>query len=253
MKKELKRGFSVLSVAVLFLTVFVSSNCYAQEGLLENTDIGISSDVGIYSKYIWRGFKLDDDPVMQSGIYTSIKGFTVSIWGSFDVGTEDSLNSDEVDYSIDYTYEFEDYLSLSVGHTYYDFPPADLFTKEFYIGVGFDVLLAPTLTWYRDYGDEDKGGGDGSYTVLGLSHSFPLGDSPVSLDLSGHVGYNDKLFIQGEGGDTAFSIGLTVPLTEKITFSPNANYSMPFGDLKDEDDGNQEEEFYYGFTMAFDF
>jgi uncharacterized protein (TIGR02001 family) len=247
--------FNMLLSGVLFLIISLYSDSHAQTntGILETTDIQVSSDMGIYSKYIWRGFKLDDDPVMQSGIYTSIKGFTVSVWGSFDIGTDDELASDEVDYAIDYTYEFEDYLSLSLGHTYYDFPPADLFSKEFYIGLGFDVLLSPSLTWYRDYGDEDLGGGDGTYTVLSLSHSLPLGDSPVTLDLSGHAGYNNKLFIKGEGGDTALGIGLTIPLTEKITFNPNINYSMPFGDLKDSEDGNQEDEFYYGFTLAFDF
>lgn len=252
MKKGLRKNSSILLGVALFLVMFVSFNCYAQTGILENTDIEVSSNIGIYSKYIWRGFKLDNDPVMQSGIYASVKGLTVSVWGNLDINAEDDLNSDEVDYIIDYTYKF-DILSLSVGHTYYDFPPADTFSKEFYVGLGLDILSSPKLIWYRDYGDEDSGGGDGSYIVLSLSHSIPLGNSPVSLDLSGHVGYNDKLFIKGQGGDAALSVGLTIPLTDKITFSPNINYSIPFGALKDSDDGNQSEEFYGGFTLAFNF
>ena len=254
MKKGLGKSNRNISLYVVFIAVmFISFGCYGQtNGVLEGTDITVNSDAGIYSKYIWRGFKLDSDPVMQPGIYVGIKELTIGIWGSMDIDAEDALNSDEIDYIIDYTHEFEKF-SISVGHTYYDFPPGDTFSREFYIGFGLNTILSPTLTWYEDYGDEDSGGGNGSYVVLGLSHSFPLGDSPVNLDLSGHVGYNNELFITGEGGDTLLSAGLTVPLAGKITFNPNINYSIPFGDLKDSEDGNQDEEFYYGFTLTFDF
>ncbi len=225
---------------------------YAKEGILVNSPLEVSADVAVNSKYIWRGFTLDDDPVMQQGIYASAYGFTVSMWGSFDIKTDDSLDSDEVDYAIDYTYDAGKF-SLSAGYTYYDFPASDLHSQEFYIGTTLNTLLSPSLTWYRDFGDEDSGGGDGDYIVLALSHSLPLGKSPITLDLSGHVGYNNELFINGEGGDVAIGVGLTIPLTEKISLIPNINYSMPFGGLEDSNDGNQDDQFYGGFTLAFSF
>ena len=250
-----RRKLGIL-LTVCYLGVGIkAANAYAQEeteGVLKDSPIGVSADIAINSDYVWRGFTLDDDTVMQQGIYISAHGFTASLWGSFDIDSDDSLNSDEVDYTVDYTYG-RDKFSLSVGHTYYDFPSADIATKEFYVGAGIDMLLSPNLTWYHDYGDEDSGGGDGDYVVLELIHSLPLGERATTVDLSGHVGYNDELFIGGDGGDAAIGVGLTIPLTENCSFSPNINYSVPFGDLEDANDGNQDNRFYGGFTLTFGF
>jgi hypothetical protein len=222
---------------------------YAEE-LLEGSPLELSAEVSVYSDYLWRGFLLDSDPVMQQGIHLSAHAFTASIWGSFDIDSDDALNSDEVDYAIDYTYE-RDNLTLSVGHTYYDFPGTDGKSREFYIGGGLNLALSPSLTWYHDYGEEGSGGGDGDYIVLNLGYSFLLNESPITLELSGHVGYNDKLFINGEGVDVAVGCGLTIPLTDNCSLSPNIGYSIPFGDLEDTDDGNQDNKFYGGFTLTF--
>ena len=56
-----------------------------EAGLLDDSDVEVSADLAINSNYMWRGFKLDDDPVIQPGIYVSACGFTASIWGSFDI------------------------------------------------------------------------------------------------------------------------------------------------------------------------
>lgn len=250
--------FTVKKSLVVFLLGCVLSfgvnvvGTYAEEGILENIDlpIEVTADIAFNSKYIWRGFLLDDDAVMQEGVYVSGYGFTISAWGSFDIDADDTRNSDEVDYSVDYTHEFEK-LSVSLGHTYYDFPPADTASKEYYIGVGLKTLLSPSLTWYHDYADEDSGGGNGDYIVLEAGHSLALGQSPITLDLSTHIAYNDELFINGQGGDANLGIGLTIPLTQNCSVSPAINYSIPFDDLEDSADGNQEEEFYGGLTFAF--
>lgn len=217
-----------------------------------NIPLEVSVDTAICSKYIWRGFTLDDDTVVQPGIYASAYGFTASVWGSFEVQSNDALSSSEMDYSFDYTHDFGKF-SLSLGNTYYDFPAADAFSNELYFGVGADIFLSPKLVFYHDYGREEDGGGYGEYLVLNLSHSLPLGSKGIMLDLGGHVGYNHKLFINGEGGDVAFNIGVSIPLTDKITFTPNVNYSIPFGDMEAVDDGNQDSKFYGGFKLAFGF
>lgn len=244
--------FIIYSLFINATAVNVNAHEEPEKGLLEDLPIEISADIAINSKYIWRGITLDDDPVMQQGIYATAYGFTATIWGSFDIDADDSRNSDEVDYVIDYTHEIKKF-SLSLGHTYYEYPTSNTATREFYIGAGVDLPLSPALTWYHDYGEEDSGGGDGNYLVLDLSHSFDLGDSPVDLYFSGHVGYNNELFIKGDGGDVAIGAGLTVPLTKKISFSPNINYSIPLGDLADSHDGNEDDKLYGGFTLVFSF
>jgi hypothetical protein len=249
------KNLKVLGVA--FICVLLGVNCmvYAQEGgLLEKLDIEASGNFDFYSQYIWRGFSLDTDPVIQSGFNLSAYGFTFSFWSSWDIDNNDNLNSDEIDYTIDYTKEFNNF-SLSLGHTYYDFPGTNGYSREFYIGVGLlDFPLNPAFTYYHDYGDEDNGGGDGDYLVLEVSKSFDISSEPeIVFEIGAHVGYNHELFINGEGGDYLFTAGFSIPLTEKLTFLPTLGYSIPFGDVEDIDDGNQKERFYGGFSMNYSF
>lgn len=229
----------------------------SDEPLLEDTEIEVSADVAVYSKYMWRGFKLDDDPVLQSGAYLSGYGFDASVWGSFGIASDDNLDSDEVDYSVGYTYDLKEAIqvpvSISGGYTYYDFTSANTNSQEFYIGASFDVILSPSVIWYHDFEDEDQGGGDGDYIVGELSYSYPIPDWPVSFDLSGHVGYNNELFIVGDGGDIGIGAALPITLSKNCTLSPSVNYSIPFGDLEDADDGNQDDEFYGGGILTFTF
>ena len=244
----------VLVLAVGLLVFGLSGTVFGSEGVLDKLDVEVSGTVDFYSQYIWRGFALDTDPVIQPGFSLSKYGFTLSWWGSFDVDNNDSLNSDESDVIIDYTKEFDNF-SLSLGHTYYDFPGTGSYSREFYAGFALpDFFLSPSLTYYHDYGDEDNGGGDGDYLVLDVSKSFTVVDDPeITLDLGAHLAYNNELFIAGEGGDCLFSAGLTIPLKENLTFSPSINYSVPFGDLEDTNDGNQKERFYAGFSLGYAF
>jgi len=238
-----------LGVVVVSM-IFLSSSVFAK-GLLSDNGFSASGSLGVYSKYVWRGFKLDGDPVIQPGFDISGYGVTLSMWSSFDADNKDELNSDELDYIIDYTKDFEKF-SLSVGNTFYTFPESDLRSEEFYIGASFSTLLSPSLTIYYDYGDEADGGADGYYIVLSGSHSFVLAND-ITFDLGGSVGYNSELFIAGEGEDVLLSAGFTIPLTENLTFSPMIAYSMPFGDLENEADGNQDKEFYGGFSLGYSF
>lgn len=210
----------------------------------------ISSDLAINSQYVWRGFLLDSDTVMQPGIYVSGQGLTFSLWSSFDMQSDDALDSDEIDYSIDYTKEFDNY-SISVGFTYYDFPEVDSYSKEFYFGVALDTFLSPSFTWYHDIGDEDNGGGDGDYFLFSIAHTIDLKKHGMTLDLGANLGFNNELFIEGSGGDFTLTAGLNIPINDYVTVTPNISYSIPFGDLSDKDDGDQDNEFYAGMLVAY--
>jgi len=253
----------VITLGTILVAGLLSPGIFAEEDdetgkpILSETEIEISADTAVYSQYIWRGFKLDGDPVSQTGVYASGYGFDASVWGSFDIDSEDLLDSDEIDYSVGYTLGLEDYIkipmSISGGYIYYDFPETNLNSQEVYVGASFDVLLSPAITWYHDFEDEEKGGGDGNYIVAEISHSFPVGGYPISLDLGAHAGYNNELFIMGDGGDVGVNAGLTFTLSKNCTLTPNAGYSIPFGDLEDDSDGNQDEEFYGGAVLAYSF
>jgi hypothetical protein len=253
-KSVLLAGLAVLGA--LFSPAFAES-----EGLLANSGITASGDVAFYSEYVWRGILLDGDPVVQPGFYLSgpdskYGKLTAKFWSSHDLSNSDPrTTSEEYDYILDYTYSLTD-ASVSFGYTYYDYPAADLFSKEFYTGIAFPkVFLSPSLFYYRDYGTPEDGGGMGSYTVVNLAKSIPfeIKGSPASLELAGHYGYNYELFINGKGGDIGLSAGLKLQLTKSLTCMPNINYSLPLGDLEKTSDGNQEARVYTGAVFSYSF
>lgn len=239
----------------------------AGDGVFSDLGIAMSGDMSYYSEYLWRGFLLDGDPVAQTGIYvagpaTPFGKFTAKFWTSKDMDNRDSRASDEFDYILDYTYDFSE-ASVSVGHTYYDFPDQTgldgapkTFSREFYAGITLPkVILTPSVFMYRDYGDQNDGGGLGNYFVANVAYSIPVlvKDYKCSLDLSCHYGYNHHLFIKGNGGDIGMGAGFTVPLTSTLTIAPGINYSAPLGDLKKKDDGAQEARVFAGVTLKYSF
>jgi hypothetical protein len=75
----------------------------------------------------------------------------------------------------------------------------------------------------------------------------------ITLDVSAHAGYNHKAFIAGDGYDIALSGGMTIPLLEGLMIAPSVTYSIPFADLKEETDGAQEAEVYFGVSLGWEF
>ena len=241
----MKRNLAVGIIAFLF----VYSTCSAA-----GKGISFSGDTSFLSKYVWRGFVLDTDKVMQTGLYASSAlsesgTLKLSVWSNAVMDNKDEYASNEFDYVMDYSFSFEN-LSLSIGNTFYDFTGLDLKSRECYFGITLTEISAdPSLYVYRDYGDEEDGGGDGYYIVLNSAYSIPV--EKMSVDLSGHVGWNKDLFMEGKGGDFFVAAGLNMPLTDNLFFKPNMNYSLPFGDLEDENIGAQESEFFGGMTLTY--
>jgi hypothetical protein len=229
----------------------------------KGVEVSVSGAADVYTQYIWRGFRLDKDPVVQPSFTVSANGFSANVWGSYDLVGDDSLASDEVDTTLSYAHTFKDMrlgdialapITVSGGNIYYEYSGLDTFTSEFFAGVTYGSFLSPAVTYYYDYIDESQGGGDGTYLMFSLAQSVPLNkDYGVSLDLSGHVGFNNEDYMSGEGGDFFAKAGLALPLTESLKLTPSVNYSVPFGDLKDSGDGNQKEYVYYGASLSFVF
>lgn len=251
------------------LGMVLCTGVLADEGtgkyLLPDLGIEASGDLNFSSIYMWRGIMLDGDPVIQPGFYlqspeSKFGRIKVGIWASRDLQKRDALNSSETDYIFDYTYSLP-FCDLSAGHIYYDFPDysdADGspkgFSREAYLGAALSkLLLSPSVYYYYDYGRKSDGGGEGSYTVLNLAYSIPLKLSKYScsLDLSGHAGHNNKQYYRGKGGDAAVGVGLSVPLAKNLSCKPNINYSLPWGNLSDKNNGNQKNRFYSGIYLNY--
>ncbi len=240
-------------VFVFGILILLGSNIRAKEDILTGLKgISVSGDYALYSSYVWRGFELDSDPVAQTGLNIAYNVITVGIWNSQDITYKDSVNSAEVDFVIDLTKEFGD-VSVSLGNTFYTFPAADAISKEFYLGISYGTLFSPVFTLYYDYGKESDGGGEGAYCKIAFGHSIPLAVPDISLELSGSLGINNKLFIAGDGGDFGVSSSLNVSLKKGLSFSPAISYVVPFGDMADDNDGAQEAAIYGGFSFGYEF
>ncbi len=266
-------------IAMLTLACFISGSlAFASEThtktaldflnenpVFKNANVSVTGSTSIYSKYIWRGIRLDDDWVAQPSItINAFNGFSLNVWGNYNISKDISgTNSNETDTTFTYTKKFENLhlagmgikpISVTVGHIYYDFSGTGLFAKESIFGLGYDTFLSPTLTWYHDYSRESQGGGDGDYLALCMSKSLDLiKDYGITLDLSGHVGYNKHGFIRSEGGDGLLTGGITIPITQSLKLSPTVNWSVPFGNLSEDGNGNQKEEFFWGSTLNYTF
>lgn len=195
----------------------------------------LEAGLGLYSQYVWRGFLVGDDPVLQGSVTLDYKDFSFNVWGNVDLTdvheTEWDLN--EVDLTLDYSRGFRlgcVPLEGSAGAIAYFFPVTDTPTLlEFYAGLSADVFLQPSLFVYREVLDQEY-----TYVSLDLGHTFDLGC--LSLDLGAGVGWGDHAWhrvLHDVGGEAFHEFhcraALQIPRGD-WTFSPTFWWSSLFRD-----------------------
>ena len=232
------------------------------------------------TKYIWRGWNLGDEPVMQTDGSISWYGLTFDLWSNYSLNNDKSKDGGryqeftEIDYSVDYTFDVGemsenlgmgslnvlDPLSISAGYIYYTFPNVDWEDKffdshEVYFGASYDCLLQPFFTWYWDVGHgkgDSDGGGDGSYFLFGIGHTFDFEESGISATLGMTAGYNDQQWTSKQGwADMVFSGEVSIPFMDYFTVTPSVAYSLILD--KDTYKGSAENEFYGGIKISFNY
>jgi len=202
-----------------------------------------SADVAFLSQYIWRGYGITKDSlVIQPSVTAGYKGFSLNLWGNLD--THDSTSKDtrwnETDMTFSYAHSFG-MLGVEGGFIYYAIDQ-DVDWKEFYLSLGLDTLLAPTVTVYREISKRQ-----GWYVNLGISHSFEL-PRDITLDLAGYVSYygsdndtmveyNSDMSTNGKRfsglHDGLVSVGLTIPFWKYFTVTPSIAYAFPLSHQAD--------------------
>lgn len=197
----------------------------------------LSADVAFLSQYVWRGYGLSKDSlVIQPSITAGFKGFALNLWGNLDTNNEayDGSKWNETDLTFSYGRSFG-IVGLEAGYIYYALDGLDD-SKEFYLSAGVDVLLAPTLTVYREVSTLQ-----GWYINLGLSHSFEL-PYEMSLDLGATFAYyksdNDSMMDYNDDNlptsdrfsgfhDGSLSVGLAIPFYKYFTVTPSIAWTFP--------------------------
>ncbi|RPH41036.1 MAG: hypothetical protein EHM86_04695 [Desulfobulbaceae bacterium] len=205
---------------------------------------------GINSMYLWRGFNLseDSDFVVQPGLDLSYAGFTASIWANYD---EDSSKFNETDLTLDYSFDINETVSMSVGNTYFNLDAAED-TNELYLTCAFNTLLSPEFSIYWDWDQSEE---TGIYLTAGLSHSFELMDG-LTLNLGGLVGYNIENYSVSEEYSNFHNAELSASIdwvvAGSVTITPAVTVSMPLTDDA-EDIAGIDDETMVGLTASFEF
>jgi uncharacterized protein (TIGR02001 family) len=138
----------------------------------EAPELEISANVGMYSKYVWRGWNLNDEASVQGGFDASFNGFSIGTWG----GT-DQASGTEVDIYVGYGRQITDFLSIDVGYVQYRFPETGNHIEEWHVTADFDIL---STSYHK---------GEDGYYYLEVNSSFELTEQ-VTLDF--HYGFEDN-------------------------------------------------------------
>jgi len=192
--------------------------------------------VGIWDKYLWRGFDLSDGrPTIQGGIDLTTGGWTLSTWHNWQLKSGPNFDSGEVnetDIILTYAFDVGEMLSMSIGDIWYALDNEQFGvsedTNELFITATLNTLLSPNLkiSWDWDAAEED-----GLFYSLDISHSFDLGQwmDKTTLNLGALVSYNQHA--DGTVADYAgwhnyeLSASIDYALTDQLTISPIGMFS----------------------------
>ncbi len=210
-----------MSRAALFaLSALCASTSAISTATAESVEV--STTVAFESRYIFRGVQFAETSI-QPAIKISFGNFYLNSWFNLPIGDDDLVvtpGGEELDLVAGYSSPLNDIISYDVGVTYYAFPDLasgffDVLredgdglganTVEPYIGLAFDVPLAPSVYLYHDFFLDTT-------TIQGnIAYAFPL-SVKTRFDVDGYIGY-----VFDDAGGTDYLYG---------TASANLSYTL---------------------------
>lgn len=240
------KGLKIILLTVILGFSVSITNLYAGE-----VETSGSASVGVFSNYMWRGFKLSESGVIQPSVGITYGSFGANLWANYDTDTN---KQNETDLTLNYTFS-ADKFSFDAGYIYYALDSVDD-TQEIYISAAYDALLSPALTLYYDF-DE----GDGAFFVASVGHSLEVSKG-IELSLGASASYNaDSEYSIGDYSgfhNGEFSASVSIPVGKAITIEPLIAYSFPLSDDAEDSieavsyDGDSSV-FYGGITLSLSF
>ena len=130
------------------------------------------ADVGMVSKYIWRGVQQSPGSAVQGDVSASTGGLTASAWFSNSYDGVNGFPVVEADWTLDYSGSY-DKVGYEVGGLYYTYlNDSGSNFPEVYAGLSYDAPISPSVKV--------------SYTVAKSgSEYYKVGDTWVDLGVSG--------------------------------------------------------------------
>jgi hypothetical protein len=192
-------------------------------------DVSFDGSLGLYSSYIWRGYKLSEDALqVQPSATVGIDGFGLNVWADYDFDTEQWL---EVDYTASFAHDFDGF-GLEVGYVHYDVREG-LDSDEVYASAGFDSFLNPSLTAFYDVNE-----GEGAFFVADISHAVELTDrASVEFGASVSMVFDNSYVATDANGDKFTGLfnghlsatGL-LAVTDRLSIEPMVGYTFALSD-----------------------
>lgn len=185
-------------------------------------------EMGVYSRYIWRGFDLNPDnrPVLQPSmsLFLGKSGLTLNLWGSFSMVDRDL---DEVDLTLTWDFAIGERFDVTLGAVQYgwyfsrDFSWREHTSRELFFTIATkNAALNPSLSLYWDTEN-----GSGLYMLLGITHTAEL-CCGRTLELGASIGYNHRQWVDMSGfSDLNVSISMPQRLF-RVTITPSASVSV---------------------------
>jgi hypothetical protein len=254
------KAVRIFSLIIVVLILFCNSAVFAEE----TTKTEGYASVDIMSSYVWRGQKLSNSWVVQPSVGINYGAYGANIWTNYDSdSTVDEGDGhgevNETDITLSYIRSLDKF-TFGAGYIYYSLTSAND-TQEIYLSVGYDTILAPTLTVYYDF-DE----GNGAFIIASIGHSFEVSND-MSLNLGASASYNINNKVMGTDEDdedfnnfynAELSSSIEIPLSKSFTVTPKVAYSFPLSSDAEEaiekisDDGDKEI-FYAGINLTVSF
>ncbi|MBN2161904.1 MAG: MipA/OmpV family protein [Pontiellaceae bacterium] len=234
----------------------------------------VTAEAALLSSYVWRGQVYNNDAVLQPQITVSHMGFSLNVWGNYNLAGKDcgGVSSDfsEIDFSLAYNVPFNlSDMEIVVGATHYTFPNTGVeSTSEVFVNgaiTTFEDLVVPVIPSVTLFGDVDEA--RGTYVLIDVCAPYEVSEYlKVSGGVSmgyGNTSYNDFYFPNGpassqEAGFNDYNFYGTVDyaLTDSVTASFNLTYTMlEGGAIEDAARGiyDAKEKIWGGVNVAYDF
>jgi len=216
-------------ILILLLTLFTC----AVTALAQDDDPAlIGGDLGVYSRYVWRGMIFDEKPVLQPDIWMSVHGVSMCFWGNMSLtDNDDEFEGQFNEWDVYITFPLKTFgpVSLSGELDYLSFPSpswtAGAGTAELAGHANLDVIGSPTMSLFWDVWQFH-----GLYGRLNLSQAldFTAGVMDISGDLGwGNDKHNVQSGVQDAGGllDIQLNVEFTFNVKERIDITPGMHFS----------------------------
>lgn len=191
---------------------------FAATDALAAGPVDVKAELGVQSKYVWRGYLKTDGPVLQPSVAVGLKGLSLGLWGNMDLSDESDFDAkkagemNEARLSLGYNRSFV-LLNVSAGVIHYTYPNMayETATTEVFVKASGSVPGHPSFTLYKDVDEAE-----GLYGEVTASQTIPVG-LLFGFEISGGLGfatkeYNKYYFGKEDFALTDFRVGLGVPI-----------------------------------------